>query len=107
MGDPPQQVGSIDIIGAVTEVGVIVVVAAGAPAFVAAGSAEAEGLLNAGERTADVFKFIVDVEAQFAEADDQSKDGDGGDEDQFTRNDKAGFVVEQLSSESLHCGAPG
>lgn len=62
----------MDVVLAVAEVGGVAEAAAGEVTLVAAGAAGVVALLNRAEGRADVFEFVVDVERNFAQTDDQT-----------------------------------
>ena len=97
--------GALDV-GTVAEVGLVLVLASLIGAFVTAGALNAEGLVHAAEGGADVFEFIVDVAGDFGESDDESEDGDGGDEDEFSGDDETVFVVVEGLERVNHDVAP-
>ena len=60
-------------------------------------------MTHGSEGGSDVFEFVVDVEAQFAQSDDESQDGDRGDEHQFSRDNETSVVVQERVEESHEC----
>ena len=70
--------------------------------LVAAEPLDAVALIDRGEGRTDVFEFVVDVQRDFAQADDQAEDGDRGDEDEFGGDDETSFVTDKGVQEAGH-----
>jgi len=62
-------------------------------ALLAASQRKVVGLVDAANRRAQVFQFFVDAVGQFCQADDHAKHTDGADENQFSRNYEAVFII--------------
>ena len=56
-------------------------------------TAVGEGLVKRTEGVGDVVEFGVDGDGHFAQSDDQAEDRNGGDQDEFGRNDETSFVI--------------
>jgi len=93
----------MNVVLAGTELGAVLELAAGGAALVSAAAARVIALLDRSEGRPDVFEFVVDVERDFGEADDQSEHDDRRDEHEFGGNNEAIFVVEQCA-EARHRG---
>ena len=87
---------------AIAEVRGVLEAASGEVSLVTAGPLGVVALLNAAEGGTAVFEFVVDVERDFAQSDDQTQNCDRGDQDQFGGNDETGFVVLQGGDELEH-----
>jgi len=59
-------------------------------------------LLHAAEGRTDVFQFVVDVQRQLAQADNQTQNTDRGDQNQFSRDNETSFVVLEGVDELEH-----
>lgn len=86
----------ISIVVEVTEVGS----AEEGPLLVGAGVRSLEGwggvgLLQGTEGIGNVVQFRVDGDGNFGKSDDQTNDGDGGNQHHFHRDNKTGFVIPQ------------
>src|SRR5579871_1243847 len=68
------------------------------------GSVVVERLVDRTECGTDVFQFVVDVQGDFRQTDDQAQHSDGRDQNQLSRNDETSFVVDQGSEERRHGG---
>ncbi|CAK9003352.1 unnamed protein product [Durusdinium trenchii] len=67
-------------------------------ALVALGSREsgvAVGLVDFADGISNVVQFLNDSVLDFAQADDHADDEDGRNENEFSRDDEAGFVIEE------------
>ena len=89
----------LDIVLAVTEVRGVLEAATAHVTFVAASALNTIALLHRSEGRANVFEFVVDIEGEFRQADDHAENGDGGYQDQFSRDNETGVVVDQLAAE--------
>ena len=89
----------VDIVLSVAEVCFVAEVAAGFMPLVTATALSTVTLVEAGEGRADVFEFVVDVEGDFGEAHNHAEDGDGGHQNQFSRDDETSVVVDQFAAE--------
>ena len=91
-----------DVVLPIAEVGGVTEAAARSVALVAASAADVEALLHTAEGRANVFEFVVNVQGDFAQPDDQTEDSDRRDQNQLRRNNETGFVVLQSTDELEH-----
>ena len=90
------------IILAIAEVGLVAEAAAVENALVAADRLGVVALLDTAKGRADIFEFVVDVQRNLAETDDQTEDRDGRNQHQFRRDNETGFVILKGSDELEH-----
>jgi len=91
-----------NVILPVAEVSGVVETAAVGVALVAANATDVVALLNGTEGRSDVFEFVVNVQGNFAQTDDQTEDSDGRNQNQLSRNNETGVVVLQSVDELEH-----
>ena len=63
------------------------------------------GLAERAEGVGDVVQFGVDRDSDFAESNDEAEDSNGGDQNQFSRNDENSFVIPQ-GVQTVHVRVP-
>lgn len=63
------------------------------------------GLAERAEGVGDVVQFGVDRDSDFAESNDEAEDSNGGDQNQFSRNDETSFVIPQ-GVQTVHVRVP-
>jgi hypothetical protein len=66
------------------------------------GSIVLVGLIDAADRGTNIFEFMVDIEGDFRQSNNQSENSNRGDQDQFGRDNKTRFVMAQLSQHRSH-----
>ena len=104
-GHPVEQDALVNVEFAAAEVCTVLEVAHFGFAFVTAEAIDTVWLLYAVESSSDVFEFIIDVQCNFAESDNQSENCDCWDKNKFSRNNETGFVVEECIK-SVHRRVP-
>jgi hypothetical protein len=63
-------------------------------------------LVDLSDGRADVFEFFIDAVTDLGQSDDHTNDGDCLDENQFSGNDKSGFVLVQSGQDAGHGESP-
>ena len=92
-----------DVVLTVARVAFVFVRTAGCAGFAfRVGSVDVERLVDRAEGGSDVFEFVVDSVGDFSKTDDDSENRDRGNQNQLSRNNEAGFVVDQLCEDVRH-----
>jgi len=92
----------LDIELAVAVFGLIPVAAAKDLAAMSGSTVDLITLPHAGEGRTDIFQLIVNIQGDFAQSHDQPQHSNRGDQNQFRRNNKSSFVVQQVVQASVH-----